>query len=164
MGTRLRSVLVLALVVVLLVGAAGCIAGTGKYTEEKRANFWVGLLHGLLGFVTLVISLFTSAVDMYEIHNVGWGYDVGFFLGMAIILGGGGRGVKVACPPLFKKSKTTWGRIGDEIEREIKTEVLKALRSENDEQGGGGDEDWDEIGRKIEQKVKRKLKEWAEKD
>ena len=27
-----------------------------------------------------------------------------------------------------------------------------------------GDEEWDEIGEKVEKKLKRKIREWAEKD
>jgi hypothetical protein len=83
-----RMLLAVALVALLLVGAVGCVAGTERY-EERKATFWGGLFHGIISPVTLFISLFTGAIDMYEPNNVGWGYDAGFFLGIALVLGGG---------------------------------------------------------------------------
>lgn len=162
MGKRARSFLVVSLLCVLLVGATGCIAGSERY-EEKRATFWSGLFHGLISPVTLVITLFTGSLDMYEASNVGWGYDCGFFIGIAIILGGGcGSRTEARRRARLKRWATKCDKFGDEIEQEIKKEVLDALRAKQGE--GGGEESWNEIGLKIEEKVKRKLKEWAEKD
>jgi hypothetical protein len=57
----LRSLLGLTLVVILLVGTAGCMAGTGKYNEERKASLRVGLFNGLISPVTPVILLFAGA-------------------------------------------------------------------------------------------------------
>lgn len=163
MNRTLRAILGLGLIAVLLVGATGCIAGTGRYTEEHRANFWLGLFHGLIAPITLFISLFTGAIDMYEIHNVGWGYDAGFFLGLVIILGGGCR-PKKRLKALTKrcKSKRDWDAFGDELGREIRDGIRERLKgkegAEPDEEG------WREIARKVEEKIRRKLKDWADKD
>jgi hypothetical protein len=62
------------------------VAGTG----EDPAGFWLGLWHGIILPVTFVISLFTDGVSVYEVANNGNWYDFGFFLGVAMILGGGG--------------------------------------------------------------------------
>jgi hypothetical protein len=35
--------------------------------------------------VTLVISFFNKDVQMYEVHNIGNLYNLGFFLGVAIV-------------------------------------------------------------------------------
>ena len=163
MGKRLRSFLALCLVVVLLVGTTGCIAGSDRY-EKKDATFWGGLFHGIISPVTLFITLFTGNIDMYEPHNVGWGYDCGFFVGIAIILGGGcGTRFKVCRLARLKKFERKWDKFGAELEREIKQGILEGLRPKEGEEGAD-EETWKEIGRKIEEKVKRTLKEWAEED
>jgi len=159
----LRSFLGLTLIVLLLVGTTGCIAGTGKYSEERHANFWVGLFHGLISPITLFISLFTGEIDMYEVHNVGWGYDAGFFLGLAIILGGGSRPRKtVRVITGRKKSKRDWDAFGEELGREIQDGIRE--RFEAKEGAEPDEESWREVARKVEEKVKRKLKDWADKD
>lgn len=45
-----------------------------------------GLWHGIIAPVTLVISFFNSNVHMYEVHNAGSEYDVGFLLGVTIVI------------------------------------------------------------------------------
>ena len=164
MSKRTRSYLTAALIVTVLLGTAGCIAGDGKYSEEKPANFWSGLFHGVIGPVTLFISLFTGNIDMYEKFNVGWGYDAGFFLGLAIVLGGGASSRRSPCRVFRpKKCESKWDTFGDEIEREVKQGVVEALGSKHGDEGSG-DEDCKEVARKVAEKIKRKLKEWAEKD
>ena len=73
---------------------AGCTAGINPSVDVldvdgKVAGFWAGLWHGLISFVTFIISLFTDKVNIYEIHNSGNWYDFGFILGVSIIFGGG---------------------------------------------------------------------------
>jgi len=161
MDRRGRRILALFLVVLLLVGTAGCVAGSERY-EEGKATFWGGLFHGLISPVTLFITLFTGAIDMYEPNNVGWGYDCGFFLGIAIILGGGcGSRWKAKRLARLKKLERKWDTLGEEIEREVSEGIREVCGSSGE---GTDDESWKDIGRKIEEKIKRKLKEWAEKD
>ena len=55
-----------------------------------------GLWHGLIAPVTLIGSFFNPALEMYEVHNNGREYNLGFLVGVALvflILGviGGGR-------------------------------------------------------------------------
>ena len=80
---------------VLVLSLAGCApgpnpaAGTAN-TEGEMAGFWQGLWQGIIAPIAFVISLFTSAVSIYEVHNNGGWYDLGFILGLAASLGGGG--------------------------------------------------------------------------
>jgi len=53
------------------------------------AGFWLGLLQGFISPITFLISLFTSAVNIYEVQNNGNWYDFGFMLGVAAAFGGG---------------------------------------------------------------------------
>jgi hypothetical protein len=161
MSPRVRSFLVLSLVVLVLVSMTGCIAGTGRYTEERHAGFWAGLFHGLISPVTLFISLFTGRIDMYEPHNVGWGYDCGFFLGIAIILGGSCGPRKVRRLVRHKKAAGRWEHLGKEIASEIEQALKERPTAASDT---AAEESWQEIGRRIEEKIKRRLKDWADKD
>ncbi len=76
---------------------AGCAAGpTGSTgTADSKgiiAGFWRGLWHGLIAPVAFIVSLFTREVQIYEVHNNGNWYNLGYILGLMIILGGGGGG------------------------------------------------------------------------
>ena len=68
----------------------------GKPVEKGRvADVWQGLWHGFIAPVTLVMSFFNPEVQMYEVHNVGNEYNVGFLVGVALVflaLGFFGRG------------------------------------------------------------------------
>jgi len=46
---------------------------------------FAGLWHGIIAPITLVLSFFSSDVQMYEVHNAGSEYNFGFLLGIAFI-------------------------------------------------------------------------------
>ena len=52
----------------------------------RIARAGAGLWHGVIAPATLIISFFNSDVRMYEVHNAGSEYDLGFLLGMALII------------------------------------------------------------------------------
>jgi len=52
----------------------------------RVARAGAGLWHGIIAPITLVISFFNSDVRMYEVHNTGSEYDLGFLLGLAIVI------------------------------------------------------------------------------
>ena len=54
------------------------------------AGFWAGFWHGVIAPIAFIVSLFQPGVRMYETTNAGWKYDLGFLLGVLIVLGGGG--------------------------------------------------------------------------
>ena len=81
----------------VLVLAAGCAAGPNALAHTPNelgvlAGFWRGLWHGAIAPVTLVVSLFSHHVRMYEVHNNGGWYDFGFLCGVIMALGGGASG------------------------------------------------------------------------
>jgi hypothetical protein len=91
---RLFALVCLAVLVVL---TASCIPGANELANSpaedgKVAGFWQGLWHGIIAPVTFVVSLFAKTVQMYDVHNNGGWYNLGYLVGMAIILGGGGGG------------------------------------------------------------------------
>jgi hypothetical protein len=54
------------------------------------AGFWLGLWHGFILPFAFVISLFSDKVTIYEVHNTGTWYNLGFLMGAAMIWGGSG--------------------------------------------------------------------------
>lgn len=53
-------------------------------TTGQVAGALLGLWHGLIAPVTEVLSFFYPQVQMYEVHNDGSQYNLGFLLGIAI--------------------------------------------------------------------------------
>ena len=105
----MKKILVSVLFALLLVMLAGCAPGSSiqvnspdstiqlsapgpnPLVNQPDANGRVaravaGLWHGIIAPVTLVISFFNSDVQMYEVHNAGSEYDLGFLLGLAIVI------------------------------------------------------------------------------
>lgn len=52
----------------------------------RIARAGAGLWHGIIAPATLLVSFFNPDVRMYEVHNAGSEYDIGFLLGFALIL------------------------------------------------------------------------------
>lgn len=48
----------------------------------------MGIWHGWIAPLSLIVGLFNSAIRVYEPYNTGWWYDFGFY--MAVIAGFGG--------------------------------------------------------------------------
>lgn len=63
----------------------GCTAGNRTYDDP--AGFFLGVWHGWIAPIVLIISIFVEDLTIYEIHNVGFWYNLGFY--MAIISGFG---------------------------------------------------------------------------
>lgn len=84
----------IALLIVLSLTLSGCA------TQPDAANgdvpgFLLGLFHGFTIMFSLIGSLFTE-YRVYAYPNSGFWYDVGFFFGTLLLLGGGGAGAKSA--------------------------------------------------------------------
>ncbi len=90
MKRRIGLVILIAAIAVLLTAcAAGPNAAVGTVAENGRvAGFWLGLWHGVISPITLIISLFNDGVSIYEIHNNGNWYNFGFVIGAAFLIGG----------------------------------------------------------------------------
>ena len=83
---------VLALALLVLLGA--CAAGPNPAVDvgPDPAGFWLGLWQGLISPITFVVSLFTDDVSIYEVNNNGNWYDAGFIFGVACAFSGAGGG------------------------------------------------------------------------
>jgi hypothetical protein len=52
----------------------------------RIARAGAGLWHGIIAPVTLVLSFFNDNIHMYEVHNAGSEYDLGFLLGLSVVI------------------------------------------------------------------------------
>ena len=92
--TRMKKFIIYAIVLIILLSLAACTAGPNPMAkkaddEGKVAGFWKGLWHGFIAPVTFIISLFSSKVTFYEVHNSGGWYNFGFVLAAGLFLSGG---------------------------------------------------------------------------
>jgi hypothetical protein len=60
--------------------------------DDEVAGFWQGLWQGFISPFTFLVSLFSDAVHVYEVHNNGNWYNFGFLMGASMIFGGSGGG------------------------------------------------------------------------
>lgn len=82
------------LLLVLTLCICACAAGPNELVNTATihgevAGFWSGLWHGIIAFFTFIFSLFDPTVQVYEVHNNGNWYNLGFVLGAGILCGGG---------------------------------------------------------------------------
>jgi hypothetical protein len=54
-------------------------------SSHRTAGILQGLLHGVISPVTLVLSFINPNIQMYEVHNNGGQYNLGFLLGVALV-------------------------------------------------------------------------------
>lgn len=81
----------LAVILIAAMALTSCAAGNEDFDAEP-AGFLMGLWHGFITLFTFIISLFKDNVNIYEISNSGWPYDLGFILGVMIFYGGSSKG------------------------------------------------------------------------
>ena len=82
-ASSIASVVLLALVLAACAATQAPAATTGD-----APGFWLGLWHGFIAPVTFVVSVFSDAVRVYAVPNVGRWYDFGFMLGIGGFSGG----------------------------------------------------------------------------
>lgn len=78
----------LVLVSFLVLTISSCMPGSEAMREKSPAGFFMGVWHGWIAPVSLVVGLFNPSIKIYEKENTGWWYDLGFYV--AIISGFGG--------------------------------------------------------------------------
>ena len=104
----MKKILMFVLSIVLIAALTACAPGTsvdldkadteiqfntpGVNPEEGKpaanghvAGLGTGLWHGLISVVTLIMSFINPEIQMYEVHNSGRLYNLGFLIG-AILL------------------------------------------------------------------------------
>jgi hypothetical protein len=149
---RNRVIVVTCAVMASLV-VAGCAAGDPRFTEEAPAGFWVGLWHGMISVITLIVGIFYDSVEIYERNNTGGWYDLGYLIGVTLVWGGGSHTAHRRSRS--RRDQKEWEEIGRKVEAKIKRKIRVWAEAEPDE-------DWNLVETKAEEKLKRKIREWAE--
>ena len=90
------KLLALILVLLLLAILAGCVPGPNSMKgapgeKVSVAGFWLGLWQGFIAPFVFVISLFKRTLNIYEVHNNGAWYNLGYLFGLACFFGGSGN-------------------------------------------------------------------------
>lgn len=96
-STRRAIWTVVILALVLSACAAGPNAAVGTAAESGDvAGFFKGLWHGIIAPIAFIVSLFNEGVNVYEVHNNGNLYNLGFVIGAVFLIGGshGARSAK----------------------------------------------------------------------
>jgi len=94
----MKSSLTLIVAVLLLLNTmAGCAPTANQSKGTATANdvvagFWLGIWHGFIAPIVFVVSLFKNNVGIYEVHNNGAWYNLGYLFGLTCFFGGGGHG------------------------------------------------------------------------
>lgn len=83
--TKVAALLLLLLILVL---ATSCLPTAQMQTGKQPSGFFMGIWHGWIAPISLVVGLFKPEIRIYDIYNTGWWYDCGFYI--AIISGFGG--------------------------------------------------------------------------
>lgn len=83
-----RKINKLFLILLLALAVSGCMPGSESMREKSPAGFFMGVWHGWIAPVSLVVGIFNPTIKIYESDNTGWWYDFGFYI--AIISGFGG--------------------------------------------------------------------------
>jgi hypothetical protein len=92
MTTSWRTALFLVVVACLVVACAPTgnpLAGEAL-ADSSPAGFLLGVWHGFIIMFTFFVSLFTESVGVYEVHNTGWPYNLGFLFGVMVFFSGSG--------------------------------------------------------------------------
>ena len=97
----MKRSIVFSLILVFILILASCVPGPNNAektpdVDGKIAGFWMGLWQGFISPVTFVISIFSKSVRLYEVHNNGFWYNLGFVLGAGLFLQGGILGSRKA--------------------------------------------------------------------
>jgi hypothetical protein len=76
------------ILVLILLTMTACVPGGGNFHNGNPAGLFIGIWHGWIAPVSLIIGFFNPSVRIYEMNNTGFWYDFGFYI--AIISGFGG--------------------------------------------------------------------------
>ena len=95
--TAMKSSLALfVLLLLVLTLLAGCAPSSNQFqgtpnNQGRVAGFWLGVWQGFIAPFVFVASLFKHDLGIYEVHNNGIWYNLGYLFGLACFFGGGGN-------------------------------------------------------------------------
>ena len=91
------------------------------------ANFWWGLWQGLIIVLSFIASWFDNNIVLYQVHNNGFWYNLGYIIAIFISIGVFAGGSRETGKEIKKEAGK---KITKEVEKEIKKEVEKEITKE----------------------------------
>jgi hypothetical protein len=91
-------ILTLPIVIGTALFLAGCTAGANPLANTPNhqgevAGFFLGLWQGIIFPFAFLTSLVVEGISVYEVHNTGIWYNLGYLIGLAMIFEGGSGAV-----------------------------------------------------------------------
>lgn len=83
-----RKIIFSLFILLAIVVLTSCTPGGGASSVDDPAGFFMGIWHGWVAPISVIMGFFNPTIRVYEIYNTGWWYDFGFYI--AIISGFGG--------------------------------------------------------------------------
>ncbi len=87
------SVLILIIIVFFFPSTAYAWLQTYEVSPDRTYGFFSGLWHGIIAPFAVFAQLFDNDIILYSPVNSGFGYNIGFLIGIAVVIGGGASGV-----------------------------------------------------------------------
>lgn len=91
-----KKILSLVLISAVVIFITSCAPGSEASRSGNPAGFFMGVWHGWIAPISLIVGIFNHDIRVYETINSGWWYDFGFYI--AVISGFGGLSI-------FRKKK-----------------------------------------------------------
>lgn len=85
---RRLALILLVVGLTTLLGSCAAGANSASASGASNAGFLLGVWHGFIAPIAFLVSLFNHTVGIYEIHNTGAWYDVGFLIGISAFFSG----------------------------------------------------------------------------
>ncbi len=85
----LIGLVLLAVAIYIIVGHIG-MPTRDVNLSGAPANFWLGLWQGLIVYLSFIASWFDNNIVLYQVHNNGFWYNLGYIIGLIISVGSGG--------------------------------------------------------------------------
>jgi hypothetical protein len=83
-----KLIIILLATTICLALLTTCMPNPETVIAKKPSGFFMGVWHGWIAPLSLIVGFFNNTTRIYDPYNTGWWYDFGFY--MAVISGFGG--------------------------------------------------------------------------
>ncbi len=90
MKNKYTRIVIFTIVIFIVINIYSCLPGPNIFENKPDdlkviSGFWEGFYHGAIAPITFVLSLFLDGIHIYEIHNNGAWYNLGFLFGADLL-------------------------------------------------------------------------------
>jgi len=84
---KLSKIMIPITLIILIISITSCFPNEVTADKADPSGFFMGIWHGWIAPISLILSFFNPSIRIYDAVNTGWAYDLGFYI--AIISGFG---------------------------------------------------------------------------